>query len=107
MTEESECDSCGNAIIEGTPPRLPEPLLIDIPREEANTYEAREFLLCSECRRKIVDWVEDCPEDEVRVDPVGLGRMVSGLERHASEVERLSEELSELQSANEGDSDGE
>jgi len=92
-----QCDACGNAIVrsEGVPFAV-DTLAVTVPTEDAETYEERSFRLCSECQRRIVDWIDDCPEDATRADMVSLETAERTLSEHADRLQNLAGDLGDL-----------
>jgi len=99
-----ECDSCSNVIAGSDEyPVATHNLVVTIPTGERETYEGRDYQLCAECRRQIVDFVEGCDESETRVDMLDLEDAERGLEDCADDLETLA---SRIGSMARGDSDG-
>jgi hypothetical protein len=95
MKETTECDNCENVIISEFPQRETY-LDVTIPSDQPDTFESHSFDLCSECRCKVVDWIEGTDHSETRVD---LPDLDTAIEHHAgmyAEYKRLTKELQEL-----------
>lgn len=98
--ETTECSSCGNQIVgsvyRGWPVHQFDLPASDLADDSWETRETYQYTLCTECRRKIVDWIEQADESDVRVDPVGMEQFVGGLEMQAQELESLADDLQAL-----------
>lgn len=94
-TEFEECDSCGNYIEQGNRVIHPEVYTFALPTD-THEYTQYEFILCTECKRKIVDWIDDCDESEVHVELQSLEDTIRALRRGAEAIEETREELEQM-----------
>jgi len=93
----TECDSCENVIAGSDEyPMSTHNLMVTIPTGERETYEDRNYELCAECRRQIVDFVEGCDESDTRVDMLDLEDAERGLEEFAEDLELLGERIGDF-----------
>lgn len=96
MTAEfEECDSCGNYIEREKRVMRPQHHIFALPTDK-NEYTQFEFVLCTECKRKIVDWIDDCDESEVHVELQSLEDTIRALRRGAEAIEETREELEQM-----------
>jgi hypothetical protein len=59
-------------------------------------FKEYDFTLCYECQRKIVDWIDECSEDEVRFQLIGLEDSSKTLEHLSEELDRTARRIQEL-----------
>lgn len=103
----NECDSCGNPILQHSE----SPVVLDdrhyhrfaLPVEEEGegsigeyTIEVKEYTLCSECQRIIVDFIDECSEGEVLVEMLDLVRTAKVLDEYADLLSGMARELDEF-----------
>jgi len=92
-----ECDSCGNQMVDDFITYEPTHVEINVPGEKKQrVYESHSFKLCSECRRKIVDWIDECSESDTWVDPVQMGEFIGQLRDNSNKLESIADELEEV-----------
>jgi len=91
------CESCSNEVVRHGGPRPPvSNLVVAVPTNERETYEERDYELCAECRRKVVDFIEGMDETETRVDMVELELAERTLSESADDLADLATELGAL-----------
>lgn len=99
IPEEVECDSCGNIRLEMPYDRR---RAYQFTLEQGdNTYETRQYQLCNECIRRIVDWVDDTDESETRIEAVSVDRLADGLAEEAQDLAALADRLQQLSASEE------
>lgn len=105
MPRKLECDSCGSVVIKRDFSfddnhrfefSLPGDSRGDGPGPLPQEYHHYEHTLCTECIRKIVDWIDDADETETRVELLDLEIAADGLSVQAEELADLAESLDEL-----------
>jgi hypothetical protein len=90
----TECESCGAAIANARAVPLDVTnLVVTVPTDDREHYEDRDYTLCSECRRKVVDWVEGMDESETRADLVELELAERDLSQVADDLADLATTL--------------
>jgi len=105
-TYTTTCESCDSEIVRnGGVPLDVSNISVIIPTDERETFEERDYGLCSECRRKIVDFIEGMDETETRADLVELELAERDLSQRADELQGLATKLGALArgDAEEGD----
>lgn len=95
----SECDACGDVIKDfmGHDSRTYHKIFT-VPLDEERVFEDRDYMLCFECQRRIIDWIDECQEDETRIDRVELEPTIRELEAHAQQLKRSADRLREFES---------
>lgn len=98
MNQEYECDGCGNVVqYQSMAFRTDIPLINVTMQLDVGEFETNEYTLCNECRRKIVDWIEDMPESERFVEPISIKQTAELLEEEADRLMESAESLREYQ----------
>lgn len=91
------CDSCTNEIVHSSAlPSAVYNLYVTIPTDDAETYEDREYHLCTDCRRQIVDFIDGMDESETRADTVALEQAERVLSETADDYQDLSNRIGDL-----------
>lgn len=103
--DDEECDSCGDVILQPSPIYDTHHYTFDLPAKNGHHWVTREFSLCRECIRKIVDWIDDCDESQVRADAVDLERLAEGLAEESARLKTAARRMEELARGEGGDDD--
>lgn len=90
------CESCDSEIVRGGVPVDVTNAVITIPTDDSETFEERDYSLCAECRRQIVDFIEGLDETETRVDMVEMELAERELSEAADDLFDLSTKLGAL-----------
>ena len=95
--ETSECDRCGNAIVESVHSR-PNPFQIVIQQDgEPNSYDAYQRNLCSGCEEELLNWIDEPDDDDfdARADLPRVDEVSKSLDSLGSELNDIADELAE------------
>lgn len=92
-TKIDPCDGCSNAIIRNVHDR-PMQHTFNVPIDGG--WESYDFLLCVECKSKIVEELLDEDESPPRVDGMPLRRAVEWYRAESERFEETADDLEEL-----------
>lgn len=94
---DEECDSCGDIILLEHAARYESHAhTFALPTEDRGVYEAEEYVLCTECIRKIVDFIDDADESETAVEALALETAARRIESTAGELHDTAERLNRI-----------